>query len=253
MSVFSDLVAAPASLAGAIGQSRFPARHFNGIDIKGVDLVKLASLHSIFTGENVASSAGHLLTRQTGTSSWPFRLPLDVPVIGSHARSHCERLRRHSSQLTGQGRKLWVHCVLSTTSRRRPSTPQTRLALKELACAGRAGDLEPHRPAAGLRDHVKRQERAAAALRVYDGCERHEEIVGCREPPASPFREELGRFRPGDHARQQRIAAQDKLRWIECASDRTICHAGEAAPPSRTAISSRPSDSRSIGTERQLK
>lgn len=52
MGVLSDLVMAPSSEAERVAQAQVPPQEFEGIDIKGIDPVKLGTLHSILTGQS---------------------------------------------------------------------------------------------------------------------------------------------------------------------------------------------------------
>ncbi|HET7458127.1 MAG TPA: hypothetical protein VFJ74_10795 [Gemmatimonadaceae bacterium] len=98
MGVLSDLVAAPSTAAEAIGRTRGPARQFGGIDIKGIDTIKLGMLHAMLTGETFESlfPAYDPVVSVSDDGPWVFELPsalvqrlgaLDEPALSATAAS----------------------------------------------------------------------------------------------------------------------------------------------------------------------
>ena len=86
--VLSDLVVASPDQAEAIAKATVPSKVFGGIDIKGVDSVMFATLHSIVTGEPLKSllpkyqpvvEVGH-------EGPWVFRIPSEL--VSRLARLH---------------------------------------------------------------------------------------------------------------------------------------------------------------------
>ena len=78
MGVLSDLVIAPAGAAAAICRSTTPARDFGGVDIKGIDTIKLSLLHAQLTGEDVDSllPAYDPIVSASDDGPWVFMLPV---------------------------------------------------------------------------------------------------------------------------------------------------------------------------------
>lgn len=80
MGVLSDLVVANEGDAEAIANSSVPSKEFNGIDVKGIDSIKLNTLHSILTGrsyeELIPSYEPVLMLSDDGP--WVFALPHEL-------------------------------------------------------------------------------------------------------------------------------------------------------------------------------
>ena len=78
MGVLSDLVPAKAKDAVRIAKAANPSEEFGGIDVKGIDTVKLAQLHAIVTKQKYKDVLGDYDPLETGTEEegpWVFRLP----------------------------------------------------------------------------------------------------------------------------------------------------------------------------------
>jgi hypothetical protein len=77
MGVLSDLVVANEADAESVARAQVPSQKFGGIDIKGIDSVKFATLHSILTGrrfeELIPSYEPAFIVSDDGP--WVFRLP----------------------------------------------------------------------------------------------------------------------------------------------------------------------------------
>ena len=80
MGVLSDLVVAPPGDAERIGRARAPAAEFGGLDIKGIDSVKVGMLHSILTGRPFKQLLPEYNPVFAGSDEgpWVFRLPADL-------------------------------------------------------------------------------------------------------------------------------------------------------------------------------
>ena len=52
MGILTDLVAATDADVERIARSQVPSQQFSGVDIKGIDTVKLGTLHSLLTGDD---------------------------------------------------------------------------------------------------------------------------------------------------------------------------------------------------------
>src|SRR4051794_27755838 len=78
MGVLSDLVIAGAGDAEKIAKTSNPSQAFGGIDIKGIDTVKLESLHEIVLGKKVDKSSP-FRQQPVGPDEgpWVFRVPDD--------------------------------------------------------------------------------------------------------------------------------------------------------------------------------
>lgn len=93
MGVLSDLVTAPADAAAAICRSTTPARDFGGVDIKGIDTIKLSLLHAQLTGEDVDSllPAYDPIVSASDDGPWVFLLPVAfvqrLATLGATERS----------------------------------------------------------------------------------------------------------------------------------------------------------------------
>lgn len=77
MGVLSDLVAAPPTAGQAIARSRAPAQQFGGIDVKGIDIVKFATLEALLTDAAVADVLREYEPVASGSDDgpWVFQLP----------------------------------------------------------------------------------------------------------------------------------------------------------------------------------
>ena len=80
MGVLSDLVVAAAGDAERIGRSQSPAAEFGGIDIKGIDSVKLGTLHAILTGRSFKDLLPEYqpVIAVSDEGPWVFRIPSDL-------------------------------------------------------------------------------------------------------------------------------------------------------------------------------
>jgi hypothetical protein len=60
-----------------IGESQTPSRDFDGIDIKGIDTVKLGTLHSILTGEEFETLLPQYdpVYESSEEGPWVFQIP----------------------------------------------------------------------------------------------------------------------------------------------------------------------------------
>ncbi len=78
--VLSDLVVAPAGSAEAILRAMVPSQQFDGIDVKGIDSVKLGTLHSILSGRTFEELLPEYAEVASGGDEgpWVFELPADL-------------------------------------------------------------------------------------------------------------------------------------------------------------------------------
>lgn len=83
MGVLSDLVIAPANEAEHVAQAAVPSEVFNGIDIKGVDSVKFATLHSILTGRSFDDLLPiyEPVVTVSDEGPWVFQIPPDLVAL----------------------------------------------------------------------------------------------------------------------------------------------------------------------------
>ena len=77
MGVLSDLVLASESDVERIGESRVPSQDFPGIDVKGIDTIKLGTLHSFLTGKDFDSLLPEYdpVLSVSEEGPWVFRVP----------------------------------------------------------------------------------------------------------------------------------------------------------------------------------
>lgn len=94
MGVLTDFVVAGYDDAERIGESDVPSREFNGIDAKGMDQVRMATLHSILSGTEY--DPGFLVDDEyfqyTGSSDGPWVQRLPEEFTRSLAELTPERL-----------------------------------------------------------------------------------------------------------------------------------------------------------------
>ena len=80
MGVLCDLVVGDVGDAERIGRSRAPAAEFGGLDIKGIDVVKLCQLHALLSSralkELLADYDPVVVVSDEGP--WVFRVPEDL-------------------------------------------------------------------------------------------------------------------------------------------------------------------------------
>ena len=80
MGVLTDLVIADEDDANRIAHSQYPLGEFTGIDIKGIDSVKLTTLHSILSGmpfEDLLAQYKPVI-EASEDGPWVFLLPNDI-------------------------------------------------------------------------------------------------------------------------------------------------------------------------------
>jgi hypothetical protein len=80
MGLLTDLVIANEADATNIANSHYPLDDFTGIDIKGVDSVKLTTLHSILSGEEFKDLLAQYnpIASASDDGPWVFVLPADL-------------------------------------------------------------------------------------------------------------------------------------------------------------------------------
>jgi hypothetical protein len=83
MGVLSDLVVAPATDAERVARAEVPSRAFDGIDIKGIDSVKLGTLHSLLTGRTFEELLPLYEPAVTVSDDgpWVFQIPRDLVAL----------------------------------------------------------------------------------------------------------------------------------------------------------------------------
>src|SRR5437879_5564781 len=80
MGVLTDLVVATRAEAQRVCDSDNPSREFSGLDAKGIDTVKLGTLHAILTGTEFDPSLipGDLLASGGDDGPWVIEVPADL-------------------------------------------------------------------------------------------------------------------------------------------------------------------------------
>jgi hypothetical protein len=79
MGVLTDFVVADRADAQRVCDSDCPSQDFAGLDAKGIDTVKLSTLHAILTGgEFDASFMGDTLCSGGEDGPWVFEVPADL-------------------------------------------------------------------------------------------------------------------------------------------------------------------------------
>jgi len=75
--VLSDLVVAPSGDADRIARAAVPSQEFGGIDIKGIDTVKLCMLHALVTDQPYKTLKDQYtpVVSVSDEGPWVFRLP----------------------------------------------------------------------------------------------------------------------------------------------------------------------------------
>jgi len=80
MGILSDLVIANEEDVNAILSAPVPSQSFDGLDIKGIDTVKLAMLHGILTDRTLEDLLPEYdpIAEASENGPWVFRLPKDL-------------------------------------------------------------------------------------------------------------------------------------------------------------------------------
>ena len=76
MGSLADLILAESSDAPAIIASEYPLGTFKGINVDGLDPLKLAALHSIFTDKDFSNLLGHYTPVAEASASGPWLIEL---------------------------------------------------------------------------------------------------------------------------------------------------------------------------------
>jgi hypothetical protein len=80
MGVLSDLVLAADADIPRIADSSVPSEEFDGIDVKGVDTIKLGMLHSLLTGRDFEELLPEYdpVHEASSDGPWVFRVPREL-------------------------------------------------------------------------------------------------------------------------------------------------------------------------------
>jgi len=80
MGLLSNLVVAPADQAERVAQSQVPSQEFDGVDVSGIDSIKLVTLHSLLTGQTIDELMPLYdpVVEVTDEGPWVFCIPADM-------------------------------------------------------------------------------------------------------------------------------------------------------------------------------
>lgn len=88
MASLADLIVADSSDALAIVASDYPLGTFRGINIDGLDPLKVAALHSLLTGKGFSDVLGHYqpVAEATANGPWLIKFPGElIPLLANLA------------------------------------------------------------------------------------------------------------------------------------------------------------------------